>query len=124
MFKSRKKKEEEARKAMEHYITIGTPAFSLGEDDKKDKPKVIHAKCKLCGITDFKDNMVEITKNLEIEGQRRGYDVHSESSSSSIYYAYYYPCDHVHAKCMGITKSDDEAGWNFKKKPLPVKEEK
>jgi hypothetical protein len=96
----------------------------LKDSEDLVKQKHIHARCKLCGVTDFKDNLVKVTPNLEVEGKRRGYDVISETSYSNSYGFHFGPADYVHAKCMGITKSDDEAGWNFKKKPLPVKEEK
>lgn len=94
--------------------------------DRQDpvKQEDIHARCKLCGVTDFKDNLVKVTHDLEIAGKARGYNISSGGGHSMGVCFFFIPTDHVHAKCMDITPSDDGEGWNFKKKPLPVKEEK
>ena len=99
----------------------------LQDNQEPVKQEDNHARCKLCGVTDFKDNLVKITYELEVGGKARGYAVSAGSSAGSVQtigMRYFYgPTDYVHAKCMDITPSDDNMGWNFKKKPLPVKEE-
>ncbi len=125
MFNRKKTEEKKRKEAMEKFIGH-THTFTGGDQviSLTPKKKEIHAKCALCGVTDFRDNMVEVTTNLATEGRLRGYEVDAESYYQIGGMHSYTRGDHVHAKCMDITKSDDEAGWNFKKKRIEVKEEK